>query len=76
MQDLIFVGSVNLGVGYANETTWSPYRDSLYPGMPNFNDFSSGQENGTIVPTETDVSIRSVGITIRKRIVKSNLYPN
>ena len=27
--------------------------------MPNFNDFSSGQENGTHwVPTETDVSIR------------------
>ena len=31
----------------------------LYPGMPNFNEFSSGQENGTHwVPTETDVSIR------------------
>ena len=55
--DIRWVGNEK---GYANETTWSPiYRDSLYPGMPNFNDFSSGQENGTHwVPTETDVSIR------------------
>ena len=55
--DIRWVGNEK---GYASETTWSPiYRDSLYPGMPNFNDFSSGQENGTHwVPTETDVSIR------------------
>ena len=55
--DIRWVGNEK---GYANETTWSPiYRDSLYPGMPNFNDFSSGQENGTHWgPTETDVSIR------------------
>ncbi len=55
--DIRWVGNEK---GYANETTWSPiYRDSLYPGIPNFNDFSSGQENGTHwVPTETDVSIR------------------
>ena len=55
--DIRWVGNEK---GYANETTWSPiYRDSLYPGMPNFNEFSSGQENGTHwVPTETDVSIR------------------
>ena len=55
--DIRWVGNEK---GYANETTWSPiYKDSLYPGMPNFNEFSSGQENGTHwVPTETDVSIR------------------
>ena len=55
--DIRWVGNEK---GYAKETTWSPiYRDSLYPGMPDFNRFSAGQETGTHwVPTETDVSIR------------------
>lgn len=55
--DIRWVGNEK---GYANETTWSSiYRDSLYPGMPDFQRFSAGQENGTHwVPTETDVSIR------------------
>ena len=55
--DIRWVGNEK---GYANETTWSPiYRDSLYAGMPDFQHFASGQENGTHwVPTETDVSIR------------------
>ena len=55
--DIRWVGNEK---GYANETTWSPiYRDSVYAGMPDFQRFASGQENGTHwVPTETDVSIR------------------
>lgn len=55
--DIRWVGNEK---GYANETTWSPiYKDSLYAGMPDFNRFSSGQEEGTHwIPTETDVSIR------------------
>ena len=55
--DIRWVGNEK---GYANETTWSPiYRDSVFAGMPDFQRFASGQENGTHwVPTETDVSIR------------------
>ncbi len=55
--DIRWVGNEK---GYANQTTWSTiYRDSIYPGMPDFNSFSSGQELGSHwVPTETDVSIR------------------
>ncbi len=55
--DIRWVGNEK---GYANQTTWSPIlKDSLYPGMLNFNKFSAGQENGTHwIPTETDVSIR------------------
>ena len=55
--DIRWVGNEK---GYANETTWSPiFRDSVYGGMPDFQRFASGQENGTHwVPTETDVSIR------------------
>ena len=55
--DIRWVGNEK---GYANETTWSPiYRDSVYAGMPDFQRFAAGQENGTHwVPTETDVSIR------------------
>jgi alpha-L-fucosidase len=55
--DIRWVGNEK---GYANQTTWSTiYRDSIYPGMPDFNRFSSGQEKGThFIPTETDVSIR------------------
>jgi len=55
--DIRWVGNEK---GYANETTWSPiYRDSVYTGMPDFQRFAAGQENGTHwVPTETDVSIR------------------
>jgi alpha-L-fucosidase len=55
--DIRWVGNEK---GYANETTWSPiYRDSVYGGMPDFQRFAQGQENGTHwIPTETDVSIR------------------
>lgn len=55
--DIRWVGNEK---GYANQTTWSTiYKDSIYPGMPDFNRFSSGQEKGThFIPTETDVSIR------------------
>ena len=55
--DILWVGNEK---GYANETTWSPlYRDSVYAGMPDFQRFAAGQEQGTHwVPTETDVSIR------------------
>ncbi|MDA7777804.1 alpha-L-fucosidase [Flavobacteriaceae bacterium] len=55
--DIRWVGNEK---GYANETTWSPiFRDSVYAGMPDFQRFASGQENGTHwVPAETDVSIR------------------
>ena len=55
--DIRWVGNEK---GYANESTWSPiYRDSVFAGMPDFQRFASGQENGTHwVPTETDVSIR------------------
>ena len=55
--DIRWVGNEK---GYANETTWSPiFRDSVYGGMPDFQRFAAGQENGTHwVPTETDVSIR------------------
>ena len=55
--DIRWVGNEK---GYANETTWSPiYRDSVYAGMPDFQRFAAGQEDGTHwVPTETDVSIR------------------
>ena len=55
--DIRWVGNEK---GYANETTWSPiYRDSVYGGMPDFQKFASGQEQGTHwIPTETDVSIR------------------
>ena len=55
--DIRWVGNEK---GYANETTWSPlYRDSVYAGMPDFQRFAAGQEQGTHwVPTETDVSIR------------------
>lgn len=55
--DIRWVGNEK---GYANQTTWSTInRDSIYPGMPDFSRFSSGQELGSHwVPTETDVSIR------------------
>lgn len=55
--DIRWVGNEK---GYANETTWSSlYRDSVYAGMPDFQRFAAGQEQGTHwVPTETDVSIR------------------
>jgi len=55
--DIRWVGNEK---GYANETTWSPiFRDSVYGGMPDFQRFAAGQENGTHwIPTETDVSIR------------------
>lgn len=55
--DIRWVGNEK---GYANQTTWSTlYRDSVYAGMPDFDRFSAGQEDGTHwVPTETDVSIR------------------
>lgn len=55
--DIRWVGNEK---GYANETTWSPiFRDSVYGGMPDFQKFAAGQEQGTHwIPTETDVSIR------------------
>jgi len=55
--DIRWVGNET---GQAKLTSWAPiFKDSLYPGMVDFNKFSSGQENGTHwIPTETDVSIR------------------
>lgn len=55
--DIRWVGNES---GKAQATSWAPiFKDSLYPGMIDFNKFSSGQENGTHwIPTETDVSIR------------------
>lgn len=55
--DIRWVGNEK---GYANQTTWSTiYLDSVYAGMPGFDKWAVGQENGThFVPTETDVSIR------------------
>lgn len=55
--DIRWVGNEK---GYANQTTWSTiYKDSIYAGMPGFDRFAPGQEQGThFIPTETDVSIR------------------
>lgn len=55
--DIRWVGNEQ---GEAHTTSWSPiYKDSVYAGMPDFNRFAAGQENGTHwIPTETDVSIR------------------
>ena len=55
--DIRWVGNER---GYAYDTTWSPLlRDSVYAGMPGFDKYAKGQENGTHwVPTESDVSIR------------------
>jgi len=55
--DIRWVGNER---GYAYDTTWSPLlRDSVYAGMPGFDKYAKGQENGTHwVPTECDVSIR------------------
>jgi len=55
--DIRWVGNEK---GYAFNDSWSPiFRDSVYGGMPDYDRFSKGQENGTHwVPTETDVSIR------------------
>ena len=55
--DIRWVGNER---GYAYDTTWSPIlRDSVYAGMPGFDKYAKGQENGTHwVPTESDVSIR------------------
>ena len=46
--------------GYAYDTTWSTInRDSLYPGMPDFDRYALGSETGTHwLPTESDVSLR------------------
>lgn len=55
--DVRWVGNEH---GFAYETTWSNLmRDSVYAGMPDFDRWASGQENGTHwVPAESDVSIR------------------
>ncbi len=55
--DVRWVGNED---GYAYETTWSNLmRDSVYAGMPDFDKWATGQENGTHwVPAESDVSIR------------------
>ncbi|GAB3228452.1 alpha-L-fucosidase [Algoriphagus aestuariicola] len=55
--DVRWVGNEH---GFAYETTWSNLmRDSTYAGMPDFDKWASGQENGTHwVPVESDVSIR------------------
>ncbi|RIW18680.1 alpha-L-fucosidase [Algoriphagus lacus] len=55
--DVRWVGNEH---GFAYETTWSNLmRDSVYAGMPDFDKWASGQENGTHwVPAESDVSIR------------------
>jgi alpha-L-fucosidase len=55
--DIRWVGNE---MGYAYDTTWSPFfRDSVYAGMPGFDKYAKGHENGTHwVATESDVSIR------------------
>ncbi len=55
--DVRWVGNEH---GFAYETTWSNLmRDSVYAGMPDFDKWATGQENGTHwVPAESDVSIR------------------
>lgn len=55
--DVRWVGNEH---GFAYETTWSNLmQDSVYAGMPDFDKWASGQENGTHwVPAESDVSIR------------------
>lgn len=55
--DVRWVGNEH---GFAYETTWSNLmRDSVYAGMPDFDRWATGQENGTHwVPAESDVSIR------------------
>ncbi len=55
--DVRWVGNEH---GFAYETTWSNLmRDSVYAGMPDFDRWAKGQENGTHwVPAESDVSIR------------------
>lgn len=55
--DVRWVGNEH---GFAYETTWSNLmRDSVYAGMPDFDKWAKGQENGTHwVPAESDVSIR------------------
>lgn len=55
--DVRWVGNED---GYAYETTWSNLmRDSVYAGMPDFDKWATGQENGIHwVPAESDVSIR------------------
>jgi alpha-L-fucosidase len=55
--DVRWVGNEH---GFAYETTWSNLmRDSVYAGMPDFDRWASGQEDGTHwVPAESDVSIR------------------
>jgi alpha-L-fucosidase len=55
--DVRWVGNEH---GFAYETTWSNLmRDSVYAGMPDFDKWASGQEDGTHwVPAESDVSIR------------------
>ncbi|TDQ17355.1 alpha-L-fucosidase [Algoriphagus boseongensis] len=55
--DVRWVGNEN---GFAYPTTWSNLmRDSVYAGMPDFDKWATGQENGTHwVPAESDVSIR------------------
>jgi len=55
--DVRWVGNEH---GFAYETTWSNLmQDSVYAGMPDFDKWATGQENGTHwVPAESDVSIR------------------
>ncbi|GAA0877873.1 alpha-L-fucosidase [Algoriphagus jejuensis] len=55
--DVRWVGNEH---GFAYETTWSNLmRDSVYAGMPGFEKWAPGQENGTHwIPAESDVSIR------------------
>lgn len=55
--DVRWVGNEH---GFAYESTWSNLmRDSVYAGMPDFDKWATGQENGTHwVPAESDVSIR------------------
>lgn len=55
--DVRWVGNEH---GFAYETTWSNLMgDSVYAGMPDFDKWATGQENGTHwVPAESDVSIR------------------
>ena len=55
--DVRWVGNEN---GFAGETNWSTLRrDEFYPGTPNYQQLTEGNEDGRYwVPAECDVSIR------------------
>ncbi len=55
--DVRWVGNEN---GFANPTNWSTLNgDKVYPGYPQYQELTSGHEDGTHwIPAECDVSIR------------------